>query len=162
MLITIDTREQTPFSFDGLADVQTERGTLTVGDYSLRGLEAEIAVERKSLPDLIQCLGRERDRFQRELERGRALKAFCVMVEGDWRDVAEGRYKSLLNPKAATASILAFSARLGVPFLFAGTREHAARATAGFLWQYAKGEAMRLKAVERAIGENVAKGGGGK
>ena len=45
----IDTREQAPLD---LSPLRTEKGTLTTGDYSIKGLESEIAIERKSLPDL--------------------------------------------------------------------------------------------------------------
>ena len=66
-------REQTPFD---LAPMQTKAGTLNVGDYSIAGLESVVAIERKSLPDLVACCGRERERFQRNrrLHRG-SLKA---------------------------------------------------------------------------------------
>ncbi|WP_241160230.1 hypothetical protein [Desulfovibrio sp. ZJ369] len=53
-------------------------GSLTVGDYSLEGLTDKVAVERKELPDLVQCLGRERERFERELQRGMPLDAFAA------------------------------------------------------------------------------------
>ena len=66
MKIIIDTREQAPFAFrHERMDATTEPGTLAVGDYSLAGLEDRVAVERKSLPDLVMCLGRERERFER-------------------------------------------------------------------------------------------------
>lgn len=78
MKIIIDTREQAPFAFrHERMDATTEPGTLAVGDYSLAGLEDRVAVERKSLPDLVMCLGRERERFERELARGAALDAFA-------------------------------------------------------------------------------------
>jgi len=63
MKITQDTREQTPFTFDGYTcEIQT--GTLPTGDYSLAGLVDRCAVERKSLDDLLGCLmGSGRERF---------------------------------------------------------------------------------------------------
>ena len=54
MLIVVDTREQTPFEFrHEKYETTTKQGTLSVGDYSLAGLEDKVAVERKSLPDLV-------------------------------------------------------------------------------------------------------------
>ncbi|MDD2967544.1 MAG: ERCC4 domain-containing protein [Desulfovibrionaceae bacterium] len=83
MRVIIDSREQSPFAFHNEKyGVEKAVGTLSIGDYSLAGLEDHIAVERKSLPDLVLCLGRERDRFERELQRGAALDAFCVVCEG--------------------------------------------------------------------------------
>lgn len=91
MKIIIDTREQAPFAFrHERMDATTEPGTLAVGDYSLAGLEDRVAVERKSLPDLVMCLGRERERFERELARGAALDAFAVVCEGSWLELSRG------------------------------------------------------------------------
>lgn len=160
MKILIDSREQLPFTFSGKSfeDVLTERVTLATGDYSLAGLTDRVAVERKSLPDLVACLSRERGRFERQLERGRQLEAFAVVVEAGWEDLAQGRYRSKLNPHSACQSVLSFSARLGIPFFFAGSRAGAEYATAGFLRQYLKGCRERLKAIEKAA-DSGAEGG---
>ena len=157
MQILIDTREQRPFSFIGEtgAPIPTERATLATGDYSLAGYADRVAVERKSLPDLVACLSHERGRFKRELERGKQLDAFAVVVEASWEDLAHGRYRSKLNPHSACQSVLSFSARLGIPFLFAGSRAGAEYATAGFLRQYLKGCRERLKAIEKAAQEGA-------
>lgn len=103
MRVIVDSREQAPFPFRGprYEGVTVEVGGLTVGDYSLAGLTDRVAVERKSLPDLVMCLGRERERFERELARGAALDAFCVVVEASWADLAGGQYRSRMNPHAA-------------------------------------------------------------
>ena len=54
MKIIIDSREQRPFDFlSQNGDIETERGTLDTGDYSVAGLESRVAVERKSLADLV-------------------------------------------------------------------------------------------------------------
>ncbi len=137
MKIIIDSREQAPFAFRHERYAATvEAGALTVGDYSLAGLEDRVAVERKSLSDLVQCLGRERERFERELARGAALDAFAVVVEAAWAELAGGQYRSRLNPHAACQSVLAFAGRYRVPFLFAGSRSAAEYMCWGFLRQY--------------------------
>jgi hypothetical protein len=149
--IIIDTREQTPFFFAGehYTDVTTERAGLTTGDYSLAGLVDKVAVERKSLPDLIACLGWERDRFELELARAGGLAAFAVVVEADWETIARGEYRSRLDPHKACQSIAAFISRRRVPFIFAGSRAGAEYMTWSFLRQYLKGELGRLREVER-------------
>lgn len=156
MHILTDTREQAPFPFAGerYASDTVEQASLTVGDYSLAGLADRVAVERKSLADLVQCLGRERERFERELARGAALDAFCVVVEACFLDLARGKYRSRMQPHAACQSIAAFSARYRVPFLFAGTRPAAEYLTWSFLRQYLEGARRRLKAITRAHGED--------
>lgn len=159
MKILIDTREQRPFAFRGKSfeDVTTETGSLVTGDYSISGLTDLVAVERKSLDDLAQCLGRERERFERELIRAKGLEAFAVVIEAGFDDLAHGKYRSKLNPHAACQSVLSFSARLGTCFLFAGSRVGAEYATAGFLRQFLKGCRERLKVIEKAaeIGAGV-------
>ena len=154
MTILVDTREQRPFNFEHERyDVQIQPGTLTVGDYSLRGLEDKVAVERKSLPDLVQCLGRERERFERELQRGAALDAFAVVIEGSWSDLANGNFRSQLNPHAACQSVLAFMARYRLPFLFAGSRPAAEYSVWGFLRQFLEGARKRWASIVKAHGE---------
>lgn len=154
MRVIVDSREQHPFTFEcGRYDVTVEAGTLTVGDYSLAGLVDRVAVERKSLPDLVACLGRERERFERELQRAAALDAFAVVVEASWSELAAGQYRSQLKPHAACQSVLAFTGRYRVPFLFAGSRAAAEYACWGFLRQYLEGARKRWRAIAKAHGD---------
>ena len=153
MKIIIDTREQRPFDFlSHGGEVKAERGTLGLGDYSLAGLTDRVAVERKSLADLVTCLGVERERFQRELMRAAAMEAFAVVVEAPWQDLASGNYRSKLHPASGTASVLAFMARYRIPFLFAGNRTNAEAVTVGFLRQYLRGKEHELRAIREAVG----------
>lgn len=155
MKIVIDTREQEPFLFVGY-DCETESGGLAVGDYSLTGLSDKVAVERKSLPDLVMCLGRERERFERELQRAAALQAFMVVVEAPWSDLTSGNYRSQLSPNSACQTVLAFSCRYRVGFMFAGDRTEAERITHGYLRHYLRSARERLKAILRAHGDTAA------
>ena len=156
MTILVDTREQAPFSFLACgADIETARAALPIGDYSLAGLQSRVAVERKSLPDLVQCLGTDRERFERELLRAAALDAFCVVVESSWQALADGKYRSRLNPGAACASVGAFMARYHIPFFFAGSRTQAEAFTALFLRQWLKGKAHDLDAMRAALEGNA-------
>lgn len=96
------------------------------------------------------CLGRERDRFERELARGAALDAFAVVVEASWADLASGNYRSRINPHAACQSVLAFVGRYRLPFLFAGSRAAAEYMTWGFLRQYLEGARRRWASIVKA------------
>lgn len=123
LIIIQDTREQTPWIFHG----QTVRvGTLQTGDYSVAGHEAAgIAIERKSLPDLIGSLTAGRDRFKREIERLRAFESAHLIIEATEDDIAAGRYRSAMNPHAAIQSLRAIGAR-GIAVWFARTHPAAA------------------------------------
>lgn len=154
MKILIDTREQKPFPFIGETGepMPTERATLATGDYSLEGYADRVAVERKSLADLVACLSHERGRFERELERGKRLEAFAVVVEASFLDLQKGRFRSRMNPHAACQSVLAFTVKHGTPFIFAGSRAGAEYATVSFLRQFLKAEKHRAGESEEQAG----------
>ena len=140
LIVLVDSREQRPFDFSApsLPPVEIRRATLRTGDYSLEGLEGVVAVERKSLNDLVGCLTRGRARFERELERGAALARFAVIVEAAWHDLARGRYRSQMSPRSAVESVAALQARYGIPFNFAGDRKAAEYLTISWLRHYHK------------------------
>ncbi len=131
--IKIDTREQRPYSFT----LPTETGTLSIGDYSIRGLEDLVAIERKELNDLISCLAQDRERFEKELFKGRALEYFAIVIEGTLEDLAQGRYQSKMHPKSAIQSLIAFSIRYRLPIWFCSSREYAGRLTESLLEKFA-------------------------
>ena len=136
MQIVIDTREQRPFSF-GRWEVESQRGTLQTGDYSLAGFEDRVAIERKSVDDLIACfMGANRERFERELSRARDYDLFAVVVEAGLTDIGRGRYKSNMSPHAALQSLTAFFVRYSVPFMCCGSRRAAEYMTYSLLAKY--------------------------
>lgn len=137
MQIITDSREQQPYLFDKWPEVTTTTAGLPAGDYSLTGFEDKAAVERKALDDLIGCLmGKDRERFERELTRGRVMDLFAVVVEAGMDDIARGRYKSEMKPAAALQSIFAFQVRYGANFLFCGSREGGEYTTYSLLSKY--------------------------
>lgn len=134
--ILTDTREQLPYSFEKYA-VQTEAAALAAGDYSLAGFQDRVAVERKSLNDLIGCLtGADRSRFEKELARAGSFERFAVVVEASLQDLTAGRYTSNMEPHAALQSITAFYIRYGIPFLFCGNRDGAEYMTFSIIQKY--------------------------
>jgi len=144
--IIIDTREQDPLTFRNLP---TEPGTLAVGDYSIKGLEHLIAVERKRLEDLLACVGRERERFERELSRMRAYRYRHLVVETDSKTLLSGRWqRSKVTAAAACGSLAAWAARYGVCVWFAGDHEQAGLWVERILFQAARDVAKRLEACQ--------------
>jgi len=132
--ILIDTREQEPLSFA----LPAERGTLPTGDYSIKGLENYIAVERKSPDDLVGCLKNGgRDRFEKELSRGRGLDYFALVIESPLADLTAGRYRSEMNPRSVFQSLMAFSIRYRLPVFFTSGRGEAAQVIESLLLKYA-------------------------
>lgn len=112
-----DTREELPLSpfvyraVDGVAErlrLPTRDVSLATADYSLPGLELQVAVERKSVADLWgTCFGKDPDsstgearrsvdRFRREMARLQWLSRKWILVEGSKASVmayARERYK---------------------------------------------------------------------
>lgn len=146
MKILIDSREQLPFSFAGY-EVSLEVAALPTGDYSLPGFQDRVAVERKAIDDLVGCLmGSNRERFERELARGRHYDLFAVVVEASLADVSQGRYRSEMKAKAALQSIIAFQVRYRAPFIWAGNRTGAEYVTYSLLAKYLREIEERYKA----------------
>ena len=130
----IDTREQTPLD---LAPLKMVRGTLATGDYSLAGLENVVSIERKSLPDLLACIGGERERFDKEVMRLVAYPVRCLVVESEWGLLELGGWRSQVTPAAAVGSVLGWVA-MGLPIIMAGDHERAGRYVGRLLFTAAR------------------------
>ena len=72
--ITIDTREQKPIKLSNYKIISEK---LDFGDYSCNGV---LAVERKSLGDLVSTLSSGFDRFDREIKRAKEVNGYIVVV----------------------------------------------------------------------------------
>lgn len=109
-VIVIDRRERKPYSFANVPrrhgepnhpqEVKTVTRTLTTGDYSIVGLEDEIAVERKSPQDLFGTLGQHRARFEREIQRLNQMRYAAVVIEADWSDLMRPQAPALDERRA--------------------------------------------------------------
>jgi ERCC4-type nuclease len=78
--IVIDTREQKGWTFNP-KQVDVVRRALWAGDYSVVGLEREIAIERKSLGDFVQTVIHDWLRFRKELIRLSGYQLAVIAVE---------------------------------------------------------------------------------
>lgn len=133
--IISDTREQKAYRFPGAT-----RTALETGDYSIEGLENKVAVERKTRNDLLSCIGTERDRFTRELERLSKFDLAVIMIECNFRDMLNLPNWSELHKSQVFGSILSWIPKYGVVFFFAGSRKMGERATKKILEKYKKYE----------------------
>ncbi len=126
--VVADTREQTPLT-PLLEDCghHVISSTLKTGDYSVKGYEDFVAIERKSLDDLVGSLTNGRQRFERELSRGCRLERFCVVVEAPYSDILDKKYRSKAHPASITGSIKAFEWRYRCRFYFCNDRYEASR-----------------------------------
>ena len=136
--IIVDSREQWPWLFEAYPGVVVIRGALRSGDYSIQGFEDRVALERKTLPDLVSSLSAGRGRFEREMERLSALEFAAVLVEGSAEDIVNHKYRSAMSPASVLQTIYAWTIRHGVNFMFCGTRRHAEYTAHGLLTKWAR------------------------
>ena len=129
--IYVDTREQTPLIFPNHATTLT---TLTTGDYSAWyigpdgavDLRDKVVIERKSVGDLLGCVGQSRDRFEACLERMALIPWRAIVVEGGLEAIAAGTRHSTLTPPQIMGSLTAWATRYGIPVWPAPNRKWAA------------------------------------
>uniref|UniRef100_A0A6M3LR84 Putative nuclease n=1 Tax=viral metagenome TaxID=1070528 RepID=A0A6M3LR84_9ZZZZ len=122
--LVIDTREQAPLFATGSLPkgLLVVRDTLSVGDYSVRGFESQIAVERKTIYDLLTCLGNERERFKRELEKLKDYEWRSIVLEGTEEELLQFHDFSLMHPESVRQSVVSINIRYGIQFYFSPKR----------------------------------------
>lgn len=135
-----DSREQSPYLFDHprYKDLAVKVAGLSTGDYSVEGMEHLVAVERKSMPDLLQSISTGRERFENELIRALELDAFMVVIEEPFRNLGNKDYQSNMNRTAAIQTVFSWMSKYRCTWFFAESREGAEYATYHFLRHYAK------------------------
>lgn len=123
LVAVIDSREQHPLD---LVPLGSRIATLSTGDYSLRGLESVVAIERKSLADLLLCVGQGRDRFHREVMRILAYPVRALVVESTWPELERGEWRSKVSNTAALGTVLNWIG-MGLPVIMAADHARAGR-----------------------------------
>lgn len=152
VIAAIDSREQWPWPLTPLRTVLQARQT---GDYGLAAAPDYVALERKSLPDLIACCTSERQRFERELERLRAFPIRFLIVESSWHEIEAGDWRSSAKPNVVIGSLLSWACA-GLPFLLAENHERASQFAARILFQAARKKWRECRAFAQAIIETPA------
>ncbi len=141
VIALVDTREQLPLD---LTPLRMEPSTLATGDYTVKGLESVVAIERKGLDDLLACVGRERDRFDREVIRLLAYPVRVLVVEASWPQIEFGQWRSQVKPEAVIGSLLGWQAQ-GLAVHMAHDHERAGKHVARLLYQVAKRRYRELR-----------------
>ncbi len=152
--ILIDNREPAPHPWEKhFSDAaRVEWGTLETGDVALAALTDGVVVERKTVPDFLACVGRERERFERELRRSRYVGRFIVVVEGTlWQCLQAGAPgapagRTGIHPNAVLGTVAAWTRRF-CPIVFAGDTATAARMAEAFLRGQIKDAERQSKAL---------------
>ena len=83
-------------------------------EYSPHEVAAPIVVERKmNLDELARCFTRSRKRFEAEFARAKekGARIYLLVENATWEKLLAGKYRSMYNPAAFLASILAWQNR---------------------------------------------------
>lgn len=147
----VDSREQLPLD---LAPLRVEVDTLPTGDYSVRGLESLIAIERKSLGDLLACVGVERSRFDRSVQRLLGYQVRALVVESSWQEIERSEWRSHLRPTHVIGSLLGWCA-MGLPVLMADNHERAGRYVSRLLHCAARRRWREARALASIVVDNT-------
>jgi len=128
-IIVVDTREQKPYKFK----TPTIKHALATGDYSVRNFEDDMTVERKSLDDLIKCVGSQRDRFMDQMRRLQYFKHRMLMIDCSWDQIDMGGWRAgKITPNHVKGTLCSIMS-MGIPVTVAGDRKRATDLTARFL-----------------------------
>jgi len=139
--VLVDTREQQPFPllknhpnlFGGEKHV-----ALKTGDYSIEGMEPLVALERKTLADIVNCTVTSRQRFIANCAR---LERFCwraIIIEATYEDLKrncqEFGVESDVHPNAVIGTLDAIEAKFQIPIILTSrNRELATERAASWL-----------------------------
>lgn len=155
--LIIDTREQDYLSFGSVAAIRTK---LEYGDYALQS-DQTVAVERKSLADLIGTLIGGYDRFIREIERCKEVGGYLVVLcETDihsalsFDEIPKIRAHTKVGPQVVFHNVRELSQKYGdtVQFAFCHDRLHMTRVIAAVLnW----GDTVRGLDLQHLINEEI-------
>lgn len=142
-----DTREPWPHPWAEWLpdDCKLERGTLETGDWCIAGAADGVVIERKTASDFLGTITAGRERFEKELRRARLdCRELIIVVEASFSVVLSKRGE--MSEESLIGTVASF-ARRGIPVLFAGGIENAARIAFAALLQPVKRMDKTLRSV---------------
>lgn len=126
--VLIDTREQLPLPlFQRHPNwIAGERIVgLPTADYSVEGMEEFLALERKSLIDLLGCISAHRVRFLAVCARLATFRWKAILVEASYEDIKSGwpdlEVPTEIHPNAVVGALDAIEAKFGIPIIYTST-----------------------------------------
>lgn len=119
-----DSREKRGYTFR-LTDKckGTIEKKLDVGDYSLKGHESIIAIERKAtIEELWNNFGQQRERFFAEFERMKDIKFKYLILEFSYLNILKGTRYSKISPNFIISNLQKLELEHNVKIIYAGDR----------------------------------------
>lgn len=127
-VIIVDQQEKAPLTrgFDPKL-VQVETAHLETGDYSLKGATHLLAIERKSLGDLLTCCTSDRERFMDQLRRLKNYPTRFLVVEATREEIEAEVYSRNVRAKSVINTLLGAAVRWNVCVQYCDGPSEAAR-----------------------------------
>jgi len=125
-VLVIDSREQEPYFLVAgkpILGIPMIRTKLDAGDYSIKGFENMIAIERKSLTDFYNCVGNDRTRFEKELERLQSYEWKGLVIESTESGLFYPQLYSAVHPESVRGSLVSFDIKWGLHIFYAENRK---------------------------------------
>lgn len=119
--IIVDTQEQQPWQLNP-EEFSCQRMKLRTGDYSIRGLESVVTIERKSLGDFVNTVTHDWIRFRKQLYRMGGFDCAVIVVEATVADVFDIVYETEANPKSVMGRAADCMIDHGIPVCWWGDR----------------------------------------
>ena len=119
-IVVIDSQEHMGYKFERFTNwfSGTIRKRMPVGDYTLQGMEEELALERKTLPDLVNSIIQDRKDFIGKCEKLSTFRKKCLVIEGSLSSIKTPYEDSQAHPNAVLGSLLAAQERWQIPVYF--------------------------------------------
>ncbi|MBW1794827.1 MAG: hypothetical protein JRJ38_10420 [Deltaproteobacteria bacterium] len=136
--VIIDSSERMGYTFCRFSNwfAGTVKKRLKHGDYSIQGMEEQISIERKTLPDLVGSIIFKRKQFIKNMEQFSNLKKKCVVIEASFSEVKSLYSESNAHPNAVVGSLIAIQEKWDIPFYFLDSFELSEEFVASMLSKY--------------------------
>lgn len=124
-VVLVDTREQQPLALwenhpNWIGGER--RATIKTGDYTVEGMESLLALERKSLADVVGCIVAGRQRFIAACQRLSRFRWKAILIEATYEDIKCGwidtDIQSEVHPNAVCGTLDAIEAKFGIPIIY--------------------------------------------
>jgi len=151
--VVIDSAEHMGYKFERFTNwlAGTIHKRLLIGDYTLLGMEDEVIVERKTLPDLVRSIIQERKGFIKKCEELSGFKKKCIVIEGSTKALKTPYEDSQAHPNAVFGSLLAAQERWDIPVYFLDNFLLAEEYVAGMLSKYHAYRWLEINGFQRCL-----------
>lgn len=125
--IVVDQQEKTPLTryFDPKL-IRVESVHLETGDYSLANGTHLLAIERKSLPDLLHCVTHDRERFMDQMRRLKNYPSRFLIVEATRATIEAEGYRQDVRSSSVVGTLLGLAVRWNICVVYCKDQKEAA------------------------------------